>query len=191
MDLRSLSIKSAFNNMFKPKRSRRSLTQEPGPNAGTAAVESPSDSQDEDDEPLDLLSTPDRLSTDEEDGESRGRSPHTHRALPPVPDVDSDSESDEEVRKKKIRDYAGSIERVKDCGWYWGSVSGSRAEKLLSSEPDGSFIVRDSSNENYIFSLSFKLDGSVRHVRIEQDQGQYRAALMPPSPDLLLLLTLT
>lgn len=63
-------------------------------------------------------------------------------------------------------------EKVKDCGWYWGPVSGSAAEKLLCTEPEGSFIVRDSSNENYIFSLSFKLDGSVRHVRIEQDQGK-------------------
>ena len=45
------------------------------------------------------------------------------------------------------------------------------AEKLLESEPCGSFLVRDSSDEHYIFSLSFKLDEMVRHVRIEQEQG--------------------
>ena len=42
---------------------------------------------------------------------------------------------------------------------------------MLSNEPDGSFIVRDSSDDHYIFSLSFKLNNCVRHVRIEQDQG--------------------
>lgn len=56
-------------------------------------------------------------------------------------------------------------------GWYWGPISGEAAEKVLSAEPDGSFIVRDSSDQHYIFSLSFRLNGNVRHVRIEHDQG--------------------
>lgn len=171
MDLKSLKIKTAFNNIFKPKRSRRCPGDEGSVSAAEAAAESP-ESQDEDDEPLDPLFAADPLSTDDEDKESRSRSPYPHRALPPVPAVESDSESDEDVRRRKILDYAASIEKVKDCGWYWGPVSGSTAEKLLCNEPEGSFIVRDSSNEHYIFSLSFKLDGCVRHVRIEQDQGK-------------------
>lgn len=57
-------------------------------------------------------------------------------------------------------------------GWYWGPLSSEAAEKVLSNEPDGSFIVRDSSDDHYIFSLSFKLNNCVRHVRIEQDQGE-------------------
>lgn len=56
-------------------------------------------------------------------------------------------------------------------GWYWGPICGEAAEKILSNEPDGSFIVRDSSDDHYIFSLTFKLNSCVRHVRIEQDQG--------------------
>ena len=58
-------------------------------------------------------------------------------------------------------------------GWYWGPISGEAAERLLSNEPDGSFVVRDSSDDHYIFSLTFKLNGTVRHVRIEHDQGLY------------------
>lgn len=57
-------------------------------------------------------------------------------------------------------------------GWYWGSISSEGAEKILSNEPDGSFIVRDSSDDHYIFSLTFKLNGSVRNTRIEHDQGR-------------------
>ncbi len=44
---------------------------------------------------------------------------------------------------------------------------------MLASEPDGSFVVRDSSDHHYIFSLTFKLNGSIRHVRIEHDQGNF------------------
>jgi len=58
-------------------------------------------------------------------------------------------------------------------GWYWGPISSESAEKILSNEPDGSFIVRDSSDDHYIFALSFKLNGYIRHVRIEQDKGMH------------------
>lgn len=34
-------------------------------------------------------------------------------------------------------------------------------------------MVRDSSDHHYIFSLTFKLNGFVRHVRIEHDQGNF------------------
>jgi hypothetical protein len=70
-------------------------------------------------------------------------------------------------------DFAASIEKVKDHGWYWGPLSGESAERILSGEPDGSFVVRDSSDHHYIFSLTFKLNGFVRHVRIEHDQGNF------------------
>lgn len=56
---------------------------------------------------------------------------------------------------------------------YWGPISGTVAERLLLNEPDGSFLVRDSSDEHYIFSLSFKLSGEVRHVRIEHHSGNF------------------
>lgn len=108
---------------------------------------------------------------------TRSRSPFAHRALPPLPppgheDLSSESDSDE-VRRNRILDYAASIEKVKDCGWYWGPVSASKAEQILENEEEGSFLVRDSSSENYIFSLTVKIDGSVRHVRIEHDQGEW------------------
>lgn len=62
---------------------------------------------------------------------------------------------------------------LSQCGWYWGALTSEAAEKILSNEPDGSFIVRDSSDLNYIFSLTVKLNGCIRHVRIEQEQGTF------------------
>lgn len=58
------------------------------------------------------------------------------------------------------------------CGWYWGPISSEYAEKQLINEPNGSFLVRDSSDDHYIFSLTVKLSGCIRHVRIEHSQGK-------------------
>lgn len=89
----------------------------------------------------------------------------TNRALPPLPYNSNEGEQG--------MDFPTSIQKVKDYGWYWGPISSEAAEKVLSNEPDGSFIVRDSSDDHYIFSLTLKLNSSVRHVRIEHDQGNF------------------
>lgn len=114
----------------------------------------------------------------------KATSPYAVRALPPLPGnatvtlcdhfgrADAASCASDDSDRKSL-DYASSIEKVKDCGWYWGPISGETAERLLAHEPDGSFVVRDSSDEHYIFSLTFKLNGFVRHVRIEHDQGNF------------------
>ncbi|XP_022833004.1 uncharacterized protein LOC111360938 isoform X1 [Spodoptera litura] len=109
-------------------------------------------------------------------GDSKEDSPPAavRRALPPLPQTPhvhagprrSNNEED------TVMDFATSIQKVKDYGWYWGPISVEAAEKILSNEPDGSFIVRDSSDDHYIFTLTFKLNG-LRHVRIEHDQGNF------------------
>uniref|UniRef100_A0A1B0CCV7 Putative suppressor of cytokine signaling at 16d isoform b n=1 Tax=Lutzomyia longipalpis TaxID=7200 RepID=A0A1B0CCV7_LUTLO len=110
------------------------------------------------------------------------------RALPPLPGRDSAettntnpaneggnvSEEETSVDDGLVKmDFTSSIEKIKQYGWYWGPISSEAAERILSNEPDGSFIVRDSSDDHYIFSLTFKLNRCVRHVRIEQDQGTF------------------
>merc|ERR1711988_889429 len=89
------------------------------------------------------------------------------------PDTAGARDSGQGQQADNLMDFAASIERVKDRGWYWGPLSGEAAERLLASEPDASFVVRDSSDQHYIFSLTFKLNGTVRHVRIEHDQGNF------------------
>ncbi|XP_013189372.2 uncharacterized protein LOC106133989 isoform X1 [Amyelois transitella] len=95
------------------------------------------------------------------------------RALPPLPPPSqSPQTSRRHVDEDPVMDFATSIQKVKDYGWYWGPISVEAAEKILSNEPDGSFIVRDSNDDHYIFTLTFKLNG-LRHVRIEHDQGNF------------------
>lgn len=41
--------------------------------------------------------------------------------------------------------------KLSNYGWYWGPISGNEADAKLISEPDGAFLVRDSSDDRYIF----------------------------------------
>ncbi len=58
------------------------------------------------------------------------------------------------------------------CGWYWGPLNWNAAEQKLSNKPDGSFLVRDSSDDRYILSLSFRSQGMTHHTRIEHYKGK-------------------
>jgi len=40
-------------------------------------------------------------------------------------------------------------------GWYWAGLSKEEAEAKLRGQPDGAFIVRDSTSRHYLLSLSF------------------------------------
>lgn len=71
------------------------------------------------------------------------------------------------------------MRRLKKMGWYWGSISPDYATRLLENEQDGSFLVRDSSSECYIFSMTFKLDGQVHHARIEHSKGHFSFGRSP------------
>lgn len=65
------------------------------------------------------------------------------------------------------------MRRLKRMGWYWGSISPEYAGKLLDDEQDGTFLVRDSSSDTHIFSMTFRLAGQIHHTRIEHSKGEF------------------
>ncbi|KAG7323796.1 hypothetical protein KOW79_013498 [Hemibagrus wyckioides] len=58
-------------------------------------------------------------------------------------------------------------------GWYWGSITAAEAKQLLNEAPDGSFLVRDSSNPGYLLTLSVKTELGPTHLRIEYSNGHF------------------
>lgn len=58
--------------------------------------------------------------------------------------------------------------QITNCSFYWGKMDRYEAEKLLENRPEGTFLLRDSAQEEYLFSVSFRKYGRSLHARIEQ-----------------------
>ncbi len=57
---------------------------------------------------------------------------------------------------------------ITNCSFYWGVMDRYEAEKLLENGSEGTFLLRDSAQEEFLFSVSFRRYGRSLHARIEQ-----------------------
>ncbi|KAK2581058.1 hypothetical protein KPH14_006101 [Odynerus spinipes] len=108
-----------------------------------------------------LLNSP-ALRTDDE----RQVTPHTSNV-----DVESDMAINDESKLKAC--LTEELLKLSKYGWYWGPISVTEADNKLMSEPDGAFLVRDSSDDRYLLTLSFKSSGKLLHARMEHSRGLF------------------
>ncbi|CAL1538539.1 unnamed protein product [Lymnaea stagnalis] len=54
------------------------------------------------------------------------------------------------------------------CPFYWGVMDRYEAERLLDNKPEGTFLLRDSAQEDFLFSVSFRRYNRSLHARVEQ-----------------------
>ncbi|KRX94992.1 Suppressor of cytokine signaling 5, partial [Trichinella pseudospiralis] len=57
---------------------------------------------------------------------------------------------------------------ITQASYYWGAIDRYEAERLLENEPEGTFLLRDSAQSEYLFSVSFRRYERTLHARIEQ-----------------------
>ncbi|XP_011646121.1 uncharacterized protein LOC105432853 [Pogonomyrmex barbatus] len=80
----------------------------------------------------------------------------------------------ETLNEHKVKaSLAKELLNLSKYGWYWGPISGDEADAKLISEPDGAFLVRDSSDDRYVLTLSFKSSGKMLHARMEHSGGLF------------------
>uniref|UniRef100_A0A2L2YD19 Suppressor of cytokine signaling 5 n=2 Tax=Parasteatoda tepidariorum TaxID=114398 RepID=A0A2L2YD19_PARTP len=60
------------------------------------------------------------------------------------------------------------LREITNCSFYWGKMDRYKAEKQLDKKPEGTFLLRDSAQEEFLFSVSFRRYGRTLHARIEQ-----------------------
>ncbi|RDD39430.1 Suppressor of cytokine signaling 2 [Trichoplax sp. H2] len=64
---------------------------------------------------------------------------------------------------------------LKESCWYWGSrLTSDEAKRMLKAAPSGTFLLRDSSNERYLFALTVKTDGGVTNLRLNYCKGRFQ-----------------
>ncbi|CAL8111189.1 unnamed protein product [Orchesella dallaii] len=73
------------------------------------------------------------------------------------------------------------LKEITNCSFYWGKIDRYEAEKLLEGKPEGTFLLRDSAQEEYLFSVSFRRYGRSLHARIEQWNNQFSFDSHDPS----------
>lgn len=75
-----------------------------------------------------------------------------------------------EISGQTLKSHINNLARY---GWYWGPMSKEEAEAKLGSLSDGSFLVRDSASQTYLFTISFRCFGRTLHSRIKYLYGKY------------------
>ncbi|KAG7272188.1 hypothetical protein CRUP_036902 [Coryphaenoides rupestris] len=71
--------------------------------------------------------------------------------------------------------------QITNLACYWGVMDRYEAETLLEGKPEGTFLLRDSAQEVYLFSVSFRRYGRSLHARIEQWNHNFSFDVHDPS----------
>uniref|UniRef100_A0A8D3A406 Suppressor of cytokine signaling 5 n=1 Tax=Scophthalmus maximus TaxID=52904 RepID=A0A8D3A406_SCOMX len=111
----------------------------------------------------------------------------------PVPSVPSkvvvhQTEHDKSQDGYRIHTQIGYIHclvpdllKITNLSCYWGVMDRYEAETLLEGKPEGTFLLRDSAQEDYLFSVSFRRYGRSLHARIEQWNHNFSFDVHDPS----------
>ncbi|KAG6450349.1 hypothetical protein O3G_MSEX006533 [Manduca sexta] len=75
---------------------------------------------------------------------------------------------------EELKRLADTLSALRLSGWYYGNLDWQGARTLLKDASIGAFVVRDSGDRNFIFSLSVQTERGPTSVRLHYEQGFFR-----------------
>lgn len=70
--------------------------------------------------------------------------------------------------------------QISNSPCYWGVLNRFEAEELLEGKPEGTFLLRDSAQDEFLFSVSFRRYSRSLHARIEQNDKRFSFDVRDP-----------
>ncbi|NXE57531.1 SOCS3 protein, partial [Casuarius casuarius] len=83
--------------------------------------------------------------------------------------------------KSEYQLVVNTVRKLQESGFYWSTVTGGEANLLLSAEPAGTFLIRDSSDQRHFFTLSVKTESGTKNLRIQCEGGSFSLQSDPRS----------
>lgn len=105
----------------------------------------------------------------------------------PTSQVQPDSPNSQDIQHRihtqidYIHCLVPDLLQITNLPCYWGVMDRYQAETLLEAKPEGTFLLRDSAQEDYLFSVSFRRYGRSLHARIEQWNHNFSFDVHDPS----------
>ncbi len=83
------------------------------------------------------------------------RRPSSERA-PPDPPSPTAAAGGVVTQVDYVNYFIPYLKEITACPYYWGKIDRYEAEALLENKPEGSFLLRDSAQDEFVFSVSFR-----------------------------------
>ncbi|KAH9519749.1 Suppressor of cytokine signaling 2, partial [Bulinus truncatus] len=74
----------------------------------------------------------------------------------------------------ELEKLENNVEELSACCFYFGPVNSQEARDILCKKPVGTFLLRDSSDSKYLYSLSLKTERGATSVRILYNKGLFQ-----------------
>ncbi|KAJ8411387.1 hypothetical protein AAFF_G00173930 [Aldrovandia affinis] len=84
------------------------------------------------------------------------------------------SESESRVVDTDRNRIAAAMKDLKKTGWYWGTLTANEAKEILQDAAEGTFLLRDSSQRDYLFTISAMTSAGPTNLRIEYKEGKFK-----------------
>ncbi|XP_054480895.1 suppressor of cytokine signaling 2 [Anoplopoma fimbria] len=90
--------------------------------------------------------------------------------------IESDRRADNTSRSVDSDEsrVALAVKELRSTGWYWGGLTANEAKEILQDSSEGTFLVRDSSQRDFLFTISAMTSAGPTNLRIEFKHGKFK-----------------